>query len=28
LIEQALPAMKASYIDVGASASVFPYDPV
>jgi NAD(P)-dependent dehydrogenase (short-subunit alcohol dehydrogenase family) len=28
LIEQALPAMKASYTDVGASASVFPYDPV
>ena len=28
LIDQALPAMKASYTDVGASASVFPYDPV
>ncbi len=28
LIEHALPAMKASYTDVGASASVFPYDPV
>ncbi len=28
LIEQALPAMKANYTDVGASASVFPYDPV
>lgn len=28
LIEQALPAMKASYTDAGASASVFPYDPV
>jgi NAD(P)-dependent dehydrogenase (short-subunit alcohol dehydrogenase family) len=28
LIEQALPALKASYTDVGASASVFPYDPV
>jgi len=28
LIDQALPAMKASYADAGASASVFPYDPV
>lgn len=28
LIEQALPALKASYTDAGASASVFPYDPV
>ena len=28
LIDQALPALKASYTDVGASASVFPYDPV
>ncbi len=28
LIEQCLPAMKASYTDVGATASVFPYDPV
>jgi NAD(P)-dependent dehydrogenase (short-subunit alcohol dehydrogenase family) len=28
LIEQALPAMKANYTDAGASASVFPYDPV
>jgi NAD(P)-dependent dehydrogenase (short-subunit alcohol dehydrogenase family) len=28
LIEQALPALKASYTDIGASASVFPYDPV
>jgi NAD(P)-dependent dehydrogenase (short-subunit alcohol dehydrogenase family) len=28
LIEQALPSMKASYTDVGASASVFPYDPI
>jgi NAD(P)-dependent dehydrogenase (short-subunit alcohol dehydrogenase family) len=28
LVDQALPAMKASYTDVGASASVFPYDPV
>jgi NAD(P)-dependent dehydrogenase (short-subunit alcohol dehydrogenase family) len=28
LIAQALPALKASYTDVGASASVFPYDPV
>ena len=28
LLSQALPAMKASFTDVGASASVFPYDPV
>ena len=28
LIDQALPSMKASYADVGASASVFPYDPI
>jgi NAD(P)-dependent dehydrogenase (short-subunit alcohol dehydrogenase family) len=28
LIEQALPSMKASYTDIGASASVFPYDPI
>lgn len=28
LISQALPSMKASYTDVGASASVFPYDPI
>ncbi|MEZ5955896.1 MAG: SDR family oxidoreductase [Hyphomonadaceae bacterium] len=28
LIEQALPALKASYTDAGASASIFPYDPV
>lgn len=28
LITQALPAMKASYTDLGASAGVFPYDPV
>lgn len=28
LLSQAFPAMKASYTDVGASASVFPYDPV
>ena len=28
LIEQCLPAMKANYTDVGATASVFPYDPV
>ena len=28
LIEHALPAMKANYTDVGASASVFPWDPV
>ena len=28
LIEQALPSMKASYTDVGASASVFPYEPI
>ena len=28
LLDQALPAMKASFFDMGASASVFPYDPV
>lgn len=28
LIEQCLPAMKANYTDVGATTSVFPYDPV
>jgi NAD(P)-dependent dehydrogenase (short-subunit alcohol dehydrogenase family) len=28
LISQALPSMKASFTDVGASASVFPYDPI
>ncbi len=28
LIDQALPSMKASFTDVGASASVFPYDPI
>jgi NAD(P)-dependent dehydrogenase (short-subunit alcohol dehydrogenase family) len=28
LIEQALPAFKANYVDAGASASVFPYDPI
>ena len=28
LLEQALPAMKGSYTDVGATTSVFPYDPV
>ena len=28
LIEQALPSMKAAYTDVGASASVFPYEPI
>lgn len=28
LIEQALPALKGNYTDAGASASVFPYDPV
>ena len=28
LIEHALPAMKANYTDTGASASVFPWDPV
>ena len=28
LLEQAMPAMKASFFDMGASASVFPYDPV
>jgi NAD(P)-dependent dehydrogenase (short-subunit alcohol dehydrogenase family) len=28
LIAQALPSMKASYTDVGATASVFPYEPI
>lgn len=28
IIDHALPAMKANYTDVGASASVFPWDPV
>ena len=28
LLEHALPAMRASYTDLGASANVFPYDPV
>ncbi len=28
LIDHALPSMKASFTDVGASASVFPYDPI
>lgn len=28
IIEHALPAMKANYTDIGASASVFPWDPV
>ena len=28
LIDQALPSMKASYTDVGATASVFPYEPI
>ena len=28
LLDHALPSMKASYTDVGASASVFPYDPI
>ncbi len=28
LLDQALPSMKASFTDVGASASVFPYDPI
>ncbi len=28
LISHALPSMKASFTDVGASASVFPYDPI
>jgi NAD(P)-dependent dehydrogenase (short-subunit alcohol dehydrogenase family) len=28
LIQQAMPAMSASFTDLGASASVFPYDPV
>ena len=28
LLDQALPAMKGSFTDLGATASVFPYDPV
>jgi NAD(P)-dependent dehydrogenase (short-subunit alcohol dehydrogenase family) len=28
ILEHALPAMKADYTDIGASASVFPWDPV
>jgi hypothetical protein len=28
LIDQALPAMKADFTDLGATSSVFPYDPV
>ncbi len=28
ILDQALPAMKANYLDAGASASVFPYDPI
>jgi NAD(P)-dependent dehydrogenase (short-subunit alcohol dehydrogenase family) len=28
LIEQAFPSMKAGYTDLGASASVFPYEPI
>lgn len=28
LLEQALPALQANYVDAGATASVFPYDPV
>jgi NAD(P)-dependent dehydrogenase (short-subunit alcohol dehydrogenase family) len=28
LIEQAFPSMKAAYTDLGATASVFPYDPI
>jgi hypothetical protein len=28
LIEQALPSMRADYTDLGATASVFPYDPI
>jgi NAD(P)-dependent dehydrogenase (short-subunit alcohol dehydrogenase family) len=28
LIDHAVPAMKASFTDLGASASVFPYDPI
>jgi NAD(P)-dependent dehydrogenase (short-subunit alcohol dehydrogenase family) len=28
LLDQALPAMKGSFFDLGASASVFPYEPV
>jgi NAD(P)-dependent dehydrogenase (short-subunit alcohol dehydrogenase family) len=28
LLEQALPALKSSYLDAGATTSVFPYDPI
>jgi len=28
LIEQALPSMRASYTELGATTSVFPYEPV
>jgi hypothetical protein len=28
LLDQALPALKPSYVDAGATASVFPYDPI
>jgi NAD(P)-dependent dehydrogenase (short-subunit alcohol dehydrogenase family) len=28
ILEQALPAMSSSYTDLGASATVFPYDPI
>ncbi|MBI1186598.1 MAG: SDR family NAD(P)-dependent oxidoreductase [Alphaproteobacteria bacterium] len=28
LLDQALPALKANYLDAGATASVFPYDPI
>ena len=28
IIDQAFPAMQGSFFDLGASASVFPYDPV
>ncbi|MGE0828093.1 MAG: SDR family NAD(P)-dependent oxidoreductase [Hyphomonadaceae bacterium] len=28
ILEQALPAMQANYLDLGATASVFPYEPI
>ena len=28
LIDQALPALRANFTDLGASMNVFPYDPV
>jgi hypothetical protein len=28
LLSQALPSMKADYTDLGATASVFPYEPI